>query len=80
MNDSLNSMPCSNNDHVDRLDFLENEKEGTFMLDPINLTPKELLPNDELSAMHETYASFYLHLDLLLQFTCGVNYGCICLQ
>jgi hypothetical protein len=22
MNDSLNSMPCSNNDHVDRLDFL----------------------------------------------------------
>jgi hypothetical protein len=26
MNDSLNSMHCSNNDHVDRLDFLENEK------------------------------------------------------
>jgi hypothetical protein len=26
MNDSLNFMPCSNNDHVDRLDFLENEK------------------------------------------------------
>jgi hypothetical protein len=28
------------------------------MFDPINLTPKETLPNDELSAMHETYASF----------------------
>jgi hypothetical protein len=58
MNDSLNSMPCSNNDHVDTLDFLENEKEETFMFDPINLTPKEPLPNDELSAMHETYAYF----------------------
>jgi hypothetical protein len=58
MNDSLNSMPCSNNDHVDRLDFFENEKEKTFMFDPINLTPKEPLPNDELSAIHETYASF----------------------
>jgi hypothetical protein len=58
MNDSLNSMSCSNNDHVDRLNFLENEKEETFMFDPINLTPKEPLPNDELSAMHETYASF----------------------
>jgi hypothetical protein len=58
MNNSLNFMPCSNNDHVDRLDFLENEKEETFMFDPINLTPKEPLPNDELSAMHETYASF----------------------
>jgi hypothetical protein len=51
MNDSLNSMPCSNNDHVDRLDFLENEKEETFMFDPISLTPKEPLTNDELSAM-----------------------------
>jgi hypothetical protein len=28
---NLNSMPCSNNDHVDRLDFLENKKEETFM-------------------------------------------------
>jgi hypothetical protein len=28
------------------------------MFKPINLTPKEPLPNDELSAMHETYASF----------------------
>jgi hypothetical protein len=58
MNDSLNSMPCSNNDHDDRLDFLENEKEETFMFDPINLIPKEPLPNDELGAIHETYASF----------------------
>jgi hypothetical protein len=58
MNDSLNYMPCSKNDHVDRLDFLENEKEETFMFDPINLIPKESFPNDELSAMHETYASF----------------------
>jgi hypothetical protein len=58
INESLNSMPCSNNDHVDRLDFLNNEKEETFMFEPINLPPKEPLPNDELSAMHETYASF----------------------
>jgi hypothetical protein len=58
MNDSLDSMPCSNNDHVDRLDFLQNEKEETFIFEPINLTSKEPLPNDELSAMHETYASF----------------------
>jgi hypothetical protein len=42
MNDSLNSMPCSNNDHVDRLDFLENEKEETFMFEPINITPKDI--------------------------------------
>jgi hypothetical protein len=40
MNNSLNSMPCYNNDHVDRLDFLENEKEEIFMFKPINLTPK----------------------------------------
>jgi hypothetical protein len=58
MNDSLNFMLCSNNDHVDRLDFLENEKEEIFMFEPINLTPKELLSNDELSSLHETYASF----------------------
>jgi hypothetical protein len=58
MNDSLNSMPCSNNDHVDRVGFLENEKEKTFMFEPINLTPKEPLSNDELSATHETYAYF----------------------
>jgi hypothetical protein len=62
MNDRLNSMPCSNNDHVDRVDFLDNEKEETFMFEPINLTPKEPLPNDELSAMHETYASFIYSL------------------
>jgi hypothetical protein len=52
MNNSLNSMPCSNNDHVDRLDFDENEKEEAIMFEPINLTPKETLPNNE------TYASF----------------------
>jgi hypothetical protein len=48
MNDSLNSMPCSNIDHVVRLYFLENEKEETFLFDPINLTPIEPLPYDEL--------------------------------
>jgi hypothetical protein len=58
MNNSLNSMPYSNNDHVDRLDFLENEKHATFMFEPLNSLPKESLPNDELSAMHETYFSF----------------------
>jgi hypothetical protein len=63
MNNSLNSMPCSNNDHVDRLDYLENENEETFMFDPITLTPKEPLPNDELSAIHETYASFIYTLN-----------------
>jgi hypothetical protein len=63
MNDSLNSMPRSNNDHVDRLDFLENEKEETFMFDPINITPKEPLPTDELSAIHETYAYFIYTLN-----------------
>jgi hypothetical protein len=42
INDSLNSMPCDNNDHVDRLDFLENEKEETFMFEPINLILKNL--------------------------------------
>jgi hypothetical protein len=57
MDNSLNST-CSNNDYVDRLDFLENKKEETFMFEPINLTPKEPLPNDELSAMHKTYVSF----------------------
>jgi hypothetical protein len=40
------------------IDFLENEKEETFMFEQIDLTPKEPLPNYELSAMHETYASF----------------------
>jgi hypothetical protein len=45
MNDSSNSRPCSNNDHVDRLDFLENEKEETFMFEPINLTSKKHFPN-----------------------------------
>jgi hypothetical protein len=67
INNSLNSMPCFNHDHVDRLDILENEKEETFMLEPINLTPKEPLPNYELSAMHETYASF------LYTLTCCYN-------
>jgi hypothetical protein len=62
MNDSLMSMPCSNSDHVDRLDFFENAKEETFMFDPINLTPKEPLPNDEISVMHETYASYIFTL------------------
>jgi hypothetical protein len=52
-------MPCSNNDHVDRLDFLENEKEETLMFEPINLIPKEPFPNNELVAMHETYAFLF---------------------
>jgi hypothetical protein len=42
MNNSLNSMPCSNNDHVDMLDFHVNEKEETFIFEPINLTSKNL--------------------------------------
>jgi hypothetical protein len=59
MNDSLNSMSFSNNDHVNRLDFPKNEKEETFMFEPISLTSKEPLPNDELSFMHETYAFLF---------------------
>jgi hypothetical protein len=58
-NNNLNFMPCSNNDHVDRLDFLENEKEETLMFEPINLIPKEPFPNNELVAMHETYAFLF---------------------
>jgi hypothetical protein len=58
MSNSSNSMLCSNDDHVNRLEFLENDDEVMFMFKPINLTPEEPLPNDELSAMQETYASF----------------------
>ena len=60
-------MSCSNDYDVDRLEFLENDKEATFMFEPINSMPKEPLPNDELSAMHETYASFNY------TFTCCYN-------
>jgi hypothetical protein len=35
MNNSLNFMPCSNNDHVDRLDFLENEKRKHLCLNQL---------------------------------------------
>jgi hypothetical protein len=62
MSNSLNSMPCSNNDHVDRLDYLENHNETMFMLEQINFMPKEPLLNQELSALHETYASFHYTL------------------
>jgi hypothetical protein len=51
-------MLCSNNDHVDRLAFLKNEKEATFIFQPIDSMSKEPLPNDEISALHETYACF----------------------
>jgi hypothetical protein len=67
MNNSLNYMPCSNNDYIDRLDFVENEKEETFMFEPINPTSKEPLTNYELSAIHETYAS------LVCTLTCCYN-------
>jgi hypothetical protein len=58
INDSLNFMPCDNNYNVYRLDYLENYKEAMFMLEQINSMPKEPLPNQELSALHETYVSF----------------------
>jgi hypothetical protein len=32
MNDCLNSMPCYNNDHVDRLDYLETYNEAMFIV------------------------------------------------
>jgi hypothetical protein len=51
-------MPCDNNYDVYRLDYLENHNEAMFMLEQINSMPKETLPNQELSALHETYASF----------------------
>jgi hypothetical protein len=56
--DSSNSISCANKDHVDRLDFLENEKEAAFMFELIDSLPKEPLLKDELSGMHETSASF----------------------
>jgi hypothetical protein len=58
MNNSLKSMPCSNNDHVDRLDYLENDEEAMFMFEPFNYVPKEPLLKEKLSSMHETYTSF----------------------
>jgi hypothetical protein len=58
INASLNYMPCDNNDNVDRLDFVENDDETMFMFEPFNSMPKEPLNNVELSALHETYASF----------------------
>jgi hypothetical protein len=67
MNNSLNHMPCSNSDHVDRSDFLENDDEAMFMFERINIPPKEPLPNDELNVMHETFA-------------CSVNYRRVRLQ
>jgi hypothetical protein len=45
IHDSLNSMPCDNNDYVDRLDFLENDDEAMLMFEPFNFMPKEPLPN-----------------------------------
>jgi hypothetical protein len=35
INDNLNSIPCDNNDHVDRLDFLENEKRKHLCLNQL---------------------------------------------
>jgi hypothetical protein len=58
MNNSLNYMSFSNNDYVDKLEFLENDDEAMFMFESINYTPKEPLPKDELSALRETYFSF----------------------
>jgi hypothetical protein len=58
INDSLNFVPCDNYDHVDRLDFLDNDDEAMFMFEPFNSMPKEPLLNDELSDLYETYASF----------------------
>jgi hypothetical protein len=34
------------------------KKRKHLCFDPINLTPKEPLANDDLSSIHETYASF----------------------
>jgi hypothetical protein len=51
-------MPCDNNYDVYRLNYLENHNEAMFMLEQINSMPKEPLPNQELIALHETYASF----------------------
>jgi hypothetical protein len=51
-------VPSDNNYDVYRLDFLENKDEEMFMFEPLNYIPKEPLPNDELSSLRETYASF----------------------
>jgi hypothetical protein len=45
MDNILNSMPCSNDDHIHMLEFLENHNDGMFMLEQINYMPKEPLAN-----------------------------------
>jgi hypothetical protein len=42
MNNSLNSMSCCNNDHVDWLDFLENEKRKHLCLNQLISHQKNL--------------------------------------
>ena len=58
MNSNLNSMPCSYVDLIDRLGFLENDKEASFMFKNVDQMPKEPLPNQCFSAMQETFAPF----------------------
>jgi hypothetical protein len=55
MDDRLNSMPCTYVYHIDRLEFLENDKEAVLLFEPMPLEP---LPCRDLSAMKETYATF----------------------
>jgi len=40
MNDNINSMPCSFDKHDDRLEFLENDEEAIFILEPTDFMPK----------------------------------------
>jgi hypothetical protein len=51
-------MPCDNNYDVYRLDYLKNHNEAMFMLEEVNSMSEEPFSNQELSALHETYASF----------------------
>jgi len=58
VDDRLNSMPCTYVYHINRLEFLENDKEAVILFEPIDFMPSEPLPCRDLSAMQETYATF----------------------
>ena len=70
-------MPCTFNDHVDRLEFLEYDKEAMLCFNFVNYLPNEPMPNESLSAEQETYATFNHNMLCSSNLNCG--YVCICL-
>ena len=71
----FDSMPCPFNDHVDRLEFLEYDKEAMLCFNFVDYMPNEPLPNESLALSKK--------LMLPLITTCSSNlncgYVCICL-